>query len=573
VAPDSRQPPQPAATAEPMPTSSAPNRSVTEPDASVNGKDGSTSARDPSSPGRGPSATVAASRNPLREGLRLERMPEPCTMVICGATGDLTERKLAPALYNLMLGGFLPPEFTVVGFARRDLETDQFRTHLRESIDEYSRNRPAKASVWDSFAKGIEYHRGDLDDPKAYTELRKLLERIDRDRGTAGNRLFYLAVPPKLYPEIVERLGEAGLAGRHRNDGGKQGWVRVIVEKPFGYDLASAKGLNRELREVFDEDQIYRIDHYLGKETVQNLAVFRFGNGIFEPIWNRRYIDSVQITVAETVGVEGRGEFYDQTGALRDIVQNHALQLLATFAMDPPVEFKAQDLRDEKVKVLRAVKPIPLGEVSNLTVRGQYVSGWVEGAKVHSYRDEPDVAPDSETATYVAVKLAIDSWRWAGVPFYIRTGKALATRVTEIAVQFKRAPLALFARAGNPIIEPNVLAMRIQPDEGILLRFGAKVPGQGLQIRTVNMDFRYGSSFAVDSPDAYETLLLDAMIGDPSLFTRDDEVERAWEILDNILQAWAAGDGGPLHFYSAGTWGPPAADELMQQDGREWRRP
>ena len=549
-----------------MPTSSAPNRSVTEPDA--RSRDGSSGGAS-----RGGGTAAATSRNPLREGLRLDRMPEPCTMVICGATGDLTERKLTPALYNLMLGGFLPPEFTVVGFARRDLDPEAFRTHLRESIDEFSRNRPAKESVWDSFAKGIEYHRGDLDDPQAYIELGKRLERIDRDRGTAGNRLFYLAVPPKLYPEIVERLGEAGLAGHRRTGGGRQGWVRVIVEKPFGYDLASARALNRELREVFDEDQIYRIDHYLGKETVQNLAVFRFGNGIFEPIWNRRYIDSVQITVAETVGVEGRGEFYDQVGALRDIVQIHALQLMATFAMDPPVEFKAQDLRDEKVKVLRAVKPVPLGEVANQTVHGQYVAGWVEGAKVPSYREEAEVARDSETATYVALKLAIDSWRWAGVPFYIRTGKALATRVTEIAVQFKRAPLALFARAGNPIIEPNVLAMRIQPDEGILLRFGAKVPGQGLQIRTVNMDFRYGSSFAVDSPDAYETLLLDAMIGDPSLFTRDDEVERAWEILDNILTAWAAGDGGPLHFYDAGTWGPPAADELMERDGREWRHP
>ncbi len=549
-----------------MPTRSAPDRSVTEPDASAN-------RRSAVPRSRAMGAASAARPNPLREGLRLERMPEPCTMVICGATGDLTERKLAPALYNLMLGGYLPPEFTVVGFARRDLPPGAFRDHLREAIDEFSRNRPAKESVWESFAKGIEYHQGDLDDPQAYIELRKKLDRIDRDRGTAGNRLFYLAVPAKLYPEIVEQLGKAGLAGDGRRDGGKRGWVRVIVEKPFGSDLGSAQALNRELGEVFDEEQIYRIDHYLGKETVQNLAVFRFGNGIFEPIWNRRYIDSVQITVAETVGVEKRGEFYDQTGALRDIVQNHALQLLATFAMDPPVEFKAQDLRDEKVKVLRAAKPISLGEVASQTVRGQYASGWVEGAKVASYRDEPEVAPDSDTATYVAIKLAIDSWRWAGVPFYIRTGKALATRVTEIAVQFKRAPLALFARAGNPVIEPNVLAMRIQPDEGILLRFGAKVPGQGLQIRTVNMDFRYGSSFAVDSPDAYETLLLDAMIGDPSLFTRDDEVERAWEILDNVLQAWAAGDGGPLHFYSAGSWGPPAADELMERDGREWRRP
>jgi glucose-6-phosphate 1-dehydrogenase len=347
----------------------------------------------------------------------------------------------------------------------------------------------------------------------------------------------------------------------------------VIVEKPFGTDLASARKLNRQLGEVFDEDQIFRIDHYLGKETVQNLSVFRFGNGLFEPIWNRRYIDSVQITVAETVGIEGRGELYDDTGALRDIVQNHVLQLMAVFAMEPPIEFKASDLRDEKVKVLRAVKPMTPTDVAAVTVRGQYEAGWVEGQPVAAYRDEPEVARNSERETFVALKLAIESWRWAGVPFFVRTGKALATRVTEIAVQFKQAPLALFSRAGAPPMEPNILAIRVQPDEGILLRFGAKVPGPGLQIRGVNMDFRYGSSFAVDSPDAYETLLLDCMIGDASLFTRDDEVERAWEILDPILDAWASGEGGPLHLYPAGGWGPPAADELLEREGRAWRRP
>ena len=516
--------------------------------------------------------TLAA--NPLREGLRLERMPEPCTMVIIGATGDLTERKLAPALYNLMLGGFLPAEFTVVGFARRDLSDEAFREHLHNSIDHYSRNKPVKRSIWESFSRGIEYQRGEFHDTEAWHALAKRLDRIDRDRGTAGNRLFYLAVPPVLHAEIVRQLGAAGLAasGEHRPSGGR-GWSRVIVEKPFGFDLASARQLTREIREVFDEEQIYRIDHYLGKETVQNLAVFRFGNGLFEPIWNRRYIDSVQITVAETVGIEGRGEFYDQTGALRDIVQNHALQLLAIFAMEPPVEFKASDLRDEKVKVLRGVKPMTPSEVAEATVRGQYVSGWVEGERVGAYRDEPEVAPDSERETYVALRLAIQSWRWAGVPFYLRTGKALAARATEIAVQFKAAPLALFERAGAQPMEPNILAIRVQPDEGILLRFGAKVPGPGLQIRGVNMDFRYGSSFAVDSPDAYETLLLDAMIGDASLFTRDDEVERAWQILDPILNAWSSGAGGPLHFYGAGTWGPPAADELLERDSRSWRRP
>jgi glucose-6-phosphate 1-dehydrogenase len=524
---------------------------------------------------RTPSGERIAQPNPLREGLRMERMAEPCTMVICGATGDLTERKLGPALYNTLLGGFLPPEFTVVGFARRDLTDEAFRDHLLEGINRFSRNKPAKQAIWDSFAGGIEYHRGNFDDPAAYAELAKRLDRIDRDRGTAGNRLFYLAVPPSLYPEIVQQLERAGLAarGERRRSGTRRGWTRVIVEKPFGYDLESARTLNREIAEVFDEDQVYRIDHYLGKETVQNLAVFRFGNGLFEPIWNRRYIDSVQITVAETVGVEGRGEFYDETGALRDIVQNHALQLMAMFAIEPPVEFGSEDLRDEKLKVLRAVRPMTTAEVATNVIRGQYVSGWVEGERVTSYRDAEQVAPDSNTETYVALKLAIDSWRWAGVPFYLRTGKTLPSRVTEIAVQFKRAPLALFARAGVPTIDPNVLAIRVQPDEGILLRFGAKVPGQGLQIRNVNMDFRYGSSFAVDSPDAYETLLLDAMIGDASLFTRDDEVERAWAILQPVLDAWGAGEGGPLHFYAAGSWGPPAADELLERDGRAWRRP
>lgn len=519
-----------------------------------------------------PARTIA---NPLREGLRLERIAEPCTMIICGATGDLTERKLGPALYNSLLGGFLPPEFTVVGFARRDLTDEAFRDHLLDGINRHSRNRPAKPAIWDSFAAGIEYHRGNFDDPAAFAELAKRLDRIDRDRGTAGNRLFYLAVPPSLYPEIVHQLDRAGLAasGEKRSSGSRRGWTRVIVEKPFGYDLASAQALNREIASVLDEEQVFRIDHYLGKETVQNLAVFRFGNGLFEPIWNRRYIDSVQITVAETVGVEGRGDFYDQTGALRDIVQNHGLQLLAMFAMEPPIDLGASDLRDEKLKVLRAVKPMPPEEVAANTVRGQYGNGWVEGERVPAYRDEPEVSPDSETETYVALKLAIESWRWAGVPFYIRTGKAMPSRVTEIAVQFRRAPLALFSRAGVPQIDPNVLAIRVQPDEGILLRFGAKVPGQGLNIRTVNMDFRYGSSFAVDSPDAYETLLLDAMVGDASLFTRDDEVERAWAILDPILAAWADGHGGPLHFYGAGTWGPPAAEELLERDGRAWRRP
>jgi glucose-6-phosphate 1-dehydrogenase len=498
-------------------------------------------------------------------------MPEPCTFIICGATGDLTRRKLAPALYNLMLGGYLPPEFSVVGFARRPMSDEEFRAHLRAGIDEFSRNRPVNPEVWDSFAAGIEYQPGNLDDPDAYAALAARLDRIDRDRGTAGNRLFDLAVQPSLVPEVISHLAASGLA-HHGGKAGRRGWTRVIIEKPFGFDGASARTLIREIGEAFEADQVFRIDHYLGKETVQNLAVFRFGNGLFEPIWNRRYIGSVQITVAETVGVEGRGEFYDQTGALRDIVQSHVLQLLAVFAMEPPVEFGARDLHDEKQKVLRAIHRPTIDEVAGMSVRGQYVAGWVAGSKVGAYRDEPEVAPDSETETYAALKLGIDSWRWAGVPFYVRTGKAMAARATEIAVEFRRPPLALFGRNGETEMDPNVLAIRVQPDEGILLRFGAKVPGPGLTIRSVNMDFRYGSSFSVDSPDAYETLLLDAMIGDATHFTRDDAVERSWDILDPILTAWREGRGGPLHWYGAGSWGPPAADELLARDGLAWRR-
>ncbi len=495
-------------------------------------------------------------------------------MVIFGATGDLTARKLGPALYNLSLGGFLPAEFTVLGFARRPWSDDEFRTRLLDGINRHSRNRPAKDSIWRSFSDAIFYQQGEFHDPEAYRELAHKLERIDRDRGTAGNRLFYLAVPPALYPEIVRRLGEVGLAASgHERPSGRQGWSRLIVEKPFGSDLNSARVLNHELQEVFDERQVYRIDHYLGKETVQNILVFRFGNGIFEPLWDSRYIDHVQITVAETVGVEGRGEFYEATGALRDIVQNHMMQLLALVAMEPPIEFRASDLRDEKLKVLRAVRLIPPEEIQASAVRAQYTAGWVEGKAIPAYREEPEVAPDSQTETFVALRLAIDSWRWAGVPFYLRTGKALPTRVTEIAIQFKRAPLALFARGEMGQIDPNILALRIQPDEGMLLRFAAKVPGQGLQIRNVNMDFRYGYSFAVDSPDAYETLILDCMVGDAALFTRNDEVERAWEILEPVMEAWHGGDGGPMAEYPAGSWGPPEADELIQRDRFEWRRP
>jgi glucose-6-phosphate 1-dehydrogenase len=395
--------------------------------------------------------------------------------------------------------------------------------------------------------------------------LKRELERLDAERGTRSNRLFYLAVPPELMPKIITRLGEAGL-----ND--SAGYTRIILEKPFGHDLASAHALNEQLHEVFDESQIYRIDHYLGKETVQNIFVFRFANGILEPIWNRTYINNVQITVAETVGVEDRGDYYDHSGALRDIIQNHGLQLLAVTTMEPPAEFTPDAVRDQKAQVLRSIRPMGLVDVANGTVRGQYGPGAVSGREVPGYRQEPEVAPDSLTETYVALKLSIDNWRWAGVPFYLRTGKRLPKRMTEIAVEFNLPPLQIFGRDGVSHMEPNSLVFNIQPDEGITLKFESKIPGQENRIRPVNMDFRYGSSFGVPTPEAYERLLLDAMLGDPMLFTRYDEVEAQWSLISPILEAWKELPPPDFPNYAAGTWGPADADAFIQRDGRRWRR-
>ncbi|HEY6675006.1 MAG TPA: glucose-6-phosphate dehydrogenase, partial [Rubrobacteraceae bacterium] len=390
------------------------------------------------------------------------------------------------------------------------------------------------------------------------------LKKLDAERGTEGNRAFYLASSPILFPTIVERLGEAGM-----NRGENGGWARVVLEKPFGRDLASAKALNRDIRRYFEESQIYRIDHYLGKETVQNILALRFANGIFEPVWSQHYVDHVQITVAEDIGVGVRGAFYEEAGALRDIVQNHLMQVLCLTAMEPPVAFDAESVSEEKVKVLRAVRRVPEEEVASYAVRGQYTQGWVWGEKVPGYREEKNVAPDSTIETYVALKLFIDNWRWAGVPFYVRTGKRLPKRVTEIAVQFKPTPHAPFAGAGE--IEPNVLVVRVQPEEGISMKIGAKVPGTGFEIRSVNMDLLYGTAFLEEVPDAYQRLLLDLLLGDPTLFIRADEAEGAWEILDPVVRAWTESE--KVSPYPAGTWGPEEAEELIERDGRRWRRP
>jgi glucose-6-phosphate 1-dehydrogenase len=504
--------------------------------------------------------------NPLREGVRLERTADPCAVVIFGASGDLTKRKLVPALYRLTQERLLPAEFAIIGFARSPMTHEEFRAKMKDAILTYSEAKSIDEAVWESFAKGIFYVSGDVNDPEAYKRIRELLDQVDRERSTAGNRVFYLSTSPSLYAEAIEQLGAADLA----KPKGK-GWTRIIIEKPFGHDLASAKALNEQVAKVFDEEQVYRIDHYLGKETVQNLMVFRFANGIFEPIWNRRYVDHVQITNAETLGVEGRGGYYDTTGVLRDMIQNHVFQVMSLVAMEPPINLGANAVRDEKIKVMQAVRSIPSDKVNEFAVRGQYAAGAVAGKPVPGYREEKDVAPNSQTDTFAAVKLYFDNWRWADVPFYLRSGKRMPKRVTEIAIVFRKAPLHLFKSVIQEL-EPNVLVIRVQPDEGITLRIGAKVPGQATRIRWVNMDFRYGASFGVASPEAYERLLLDCILGDSTLYARRDMTERGWEIVMPILDAWSkAKEEVPK--YEAGTWGPPEADELLKRDGREWRRP
>jgi glucose-6-phosphate 1-dehydrogenase len=494
--------------------------------------------------------------NPLLAGIPLTRRPEACAMVIFGASGDLTKRKLFPALYSLAYRRLLPEKFGVVGVARTEQTDDEFRERMKAAVQEFGRDE-FRDDVWQSLAEGMHYVAGEEADA-VLDRVAGVLTELDRERGTAGNRVYYLAVPPDAFEPIVEAVG------KRRST---EGWTRLIVEKPFGHDLASAQELNAILERHFDESEIYRIDHYLGKETVQNMLALRFANGIFEPIWNRQFIDHIQITVAESIGIEGRATYYERAGAIRDIFQNHLLQLVALTAMEPPIDFTSDSVRNEKVKVLKSMHtPGPKS-----VVRGQYGRGYVEGEEVPGYREEPGVDPNSMTETFVAAKLYVDNWRWADTPYYVRAGKRLARRETTIAIQFKRAPHPPFEELAAEGLRPNVLLIYIQPDEGVSLAIGAKVPGQGLQIRTVHMDFLYGGAFRTDMPEAYERLLLDCMRGDATLFTREDEVTEQWKLVDAIVAAWRR-DRPSFPNYPAGTWGPPSSEGLLHRDGRSWRR-
>ena len=503
--------------------------------------------------------------NPFREGLSTERVPAPCAVVIFGASGDLTKRKLVPALYNLAVSRLLPAGTSVLGVARSPMSDADFAASQRESLSKFSRRKPVDDVVWNDFAQGMGYVSGTFEDPATYVALRERLEALDRTRGTRGNRVFYLSTPPSVFGTIVDQLARAGLIASPRD---AARYTRVVCEKPHGVDLASSRALDVALHASLAESQVYRIDHYLGKEAVQNLLAFRFANSIFEPLWNRQHIDHVQVTVAEDLGVEGRGRFYESAGAFRDIVQNHLMQIVTLFAMEPPSDFSADAVRDEKVKVLRALKDLTPEAVARRTVRGQYRAGGVAGALVPGYREEPDVSPASRTETYFAMRLDIDNWRWGAVPFYIRAGKRLAKKVTDVSVHFKALPQKLFPNLPS---EPNVLGLRIQPDEGIALRFTAKVPGAHDLFRPVTMDFRYGATFGGAGPEAYERLLLDVMLGDATLFTRADEVDESWRFFTPVLDAWAEAKSEAPAPYIAGSWGPDSADALLARDGRRWR--
>jgi glucose-6-phosphate 1-dehydrogenase len=490
----------------------------------------------------------------------------PCVMVIFGVTGDLTKRKLIPALLNLAQENVLPKNFAIVGFASNDGTTESFRKALGQEIPSFAPD-PIDLKMWDWLSERIYYVKGDFMDPEAYRLLKAQIEEVDARHKCQGNKFFYLAVAPRFFAAIVQQLGTVGLTKEDNSH-----WTRVIVEKPFGHDLESAKQLNAELKKVLNENQIYRIDHYLGKETVQNVMVFRFTNNIIEPLWNRNYVDHVQITAAETVGVEHRGGFYETAGALRDMVPNHLFQLMTMTAMEPPISFDADEVRNKQAEVLHAIQPLSPEEVITSMVRGQYGEGVVDGERVPGYRQEPDVAPESNTETFVALKLLVDNWRWAGVPFYLRTGKRLAKRATEIVIQFRRTPFVLFRNTGVRNVETNRLVIHIQPDEGISLSFGAKVPGAVMKLGLVNMDFEYKTYFGAEHGTGYERLLRDCMAGDATLFQRADMVEAGWKVIQPILDVWHALPPRGFPNYAAGSWGPAEAEELLERDGRSWHR-
>jgi glucose-6-phosphate 1-dehydrogenase len=506
---------------------------------------------------------IAVSNEPAAPA-RARRRADPCAFVIFGAGGDLTTRLLMPALYNLAAAELLPEHFAVLGVARSELSDGEFRRAMGEALHAFATTK-VNSKVLERLLSCFAYVTGDFDDPATYARLKARLSDVERDCAIPGNCIFYLATPPSVFALVAEHLGAAGLAAQKN-----QRWRRLIVEKPFGTDLASAHALNCQLLSVFAEDQIYRIDHYLGKETVQNIMVLRFANGLFEPLWNRNHIDHVQITVAETVTVQARGKFYDRTGALRDMVPNHLFQLLSLTAMEPPIAFEADAVRSEKEKAIRAIHPFDTDQCLRNVVRGQYVAGRVNGTPVPAYRDSPGVEPDSTTETYVAMQLAIDNWRWAGVPFYLRTGKALAARKTEIVIQFKHAPFALFRDTPVEHLARNLLVLRIQPDEGASLQFNAKIPGPSIRIEGVRMDFKYQDYFDAAPSTGYETLIYDCMMGDPTLFQRADNIETGWRVVEPILNGWKR-DQRDLCFYPAGSEGPQAANELLSRTGRSWR--
>ncbi len=490
-----------------------------------------------------------------------------CLVVIFGASGDLAKRKLLPALFELFRLQQYPSGFDVLGVGRSPMTDESFRVTMAEAVSRFSEHQPADSQLLDAFIRNLFYQTLDTSSPAAYPLLAQRLRRLDETEMTGGNFLFYLATPPSLYEIAADGLAVGNL---HREEGN---WRRLIVEKPFGYDLASARALNLHLRNYFDENQIYRIDHYLGKETVQNLLVFRFSNGIFEPLWNRNYIHHVEITSAENLGVEGRGQYYDDAGALRDMVQNHLLQVLAMVAMEPPASFDSDSVRNETLKVFQSVRLVPAGEVEKYSMRGQYMASRLRGEAISGYREEKGVPADSRTETYAMVKLMLDNWRWGGIPFYVRAGKRLPTRVTEVVIHFKYTPHCLFGGADQVPIEANQLVLRIQPDEGILLKFGMKLPGAGFQVKTVGMDFHYSDLTEVHLPTAYERLLLDCMNGDSTLYARGDAVEACWRIVTPILEGWKENPNSKLYGYPAGTWGPKESDEFLAEEGVEWRQP